>query len=213
MVKRTIISLGLIIIFNTNSIAQNENFSVGLKLLPGFSKETMLFGESFAPNIGASIFGVKNFSKTLGVESGISYRNYGSISDMTLIDIRGIVLGEYSTYYSFRYITIPVLLRINVNSFYITAGFNNNYITSVYEIPPDGLYENGEEMQKRELNFEQNFVFEPTLGIGYQFNFNNKFGLNLEGYASKSLTGKSYAFVNIGLGIGFCYFFSAKNPE
>lgn len=220
LMKKTIKFLALcsIMLLLINTVySQNEKFSIGVKVLPGISKETELISNDYSLNIGVSLFAVKNFTKTVGVESGLSYRNYGFQDEITFTNQYGQIIGSGNVRWSYNYISVPIILRVNLKSFYFLGGANLNILTSAFIIPPEGIMVSGEEWKKTEIENTQGFVIEPTIGLGYQFNIKNKFGLNLEAFASRTINGiydsGDGQILNFGLGIGFCYFISPRATE
>lgn len=76
-----------------------------------------------------------------------------------------------------------------------------------------GQYVSGEQLNRVDIENAKIVLVDPCLNIGYQFNLNDKFGINLESRFSYSLNGISEDFddmqlINLGLGVGFCYFIS-----
>jgi len=107
------------IIISLQATAQNEKLSIGVKLLPGISNtDQKLINTSWKFTYGAGMQMAANFNKVIGIESGIYFRNYGFASEMTYTDNDGQSVGSSISVCNYNYLSIPVLLRINIHSFY-----------------------------------------------------------------------------------------------
>ncbi|MCD4682851.1 MAG: PorT family protein, partial [Bacteroidales bacterium] len=184
--------------------------SIGVKLLPGISKSVGLVETNFKFSIEGGVQFVTNFNKVIGIESGLYYRNLGYILDEDLTDISGELIGSFRIPYNYNYLSLPVLLRLNIHSFYFALGANLNLFLSGTK-NMQGQYIQGIQVNKVDIENAKKFVIDPGFNCGYQFNLNNKFGINLEGRFSYSVNGiledyNEMQFINIGLGVGFCYF-------
>ncbi len=200
----------VILIFGIQSFAQNEKISIGVKLLPGISKSVGLVETNFKFSIGGGVQFVANFNKVIGIESGLYYRNLGYILDEDLTDINGELIGSFRIPYNYNYLTFPILVRLNIHSFYFALGTNINLFLSGTK-NMQGQYVQGTQVNKVDIENAKKVVIDPSLNWGYQFNLNNKFGINLEGRFSYSVNGilednSEMQLINLGLGVGFCYF-------
>jgi len=200
----------VILIFGFQSFAQNEKISIGVKLLPGISKSVGLVETNFKFSIEGGVQFVTNFNNVVGIESGLYFRNIGYISEETFTDHTGNILGIYRIPYNYNYLSFPILLRLNIHSFYFGLGTNINiFLYGVKKM--QGQYVSGEQLNRVDIEDAKSVLIDPCLNIGYQFNLNDKFGINLEGRFSYSVNGiledyNEMQFINIGLGVGFCYF-------
>lgn len=206
--KLSFLFVSTIIVVNT--FAQSEKISIGAKLLPGISKSVGLVETNFKFSMGGGVQFVTNFNKVVGIESGIYFRNLGYSIDEQLTDGQGINIGEFRIPYSYNYLSIPVLVRVNIHSFYFGIGTNINVF--LYGIKNmQGQYVQGVEMGRVKIEDAKTVLIDPCLNIGYQFNLNDKLGINLEGRFAYSVNGilednSEMQLINFGFGIGFCYF-------
>ena len=203
-----------ILILGLQTFAQNEKISIGVKLLPGISKSNGVIKTNFKFSMGGGVQFVTNFNETIGIESGLYFRNYGYGVDEAITDEDGYTLGNFNVKYNYNYLSLPVLFRLNINSFYFALGTNINlFITG--NINYQGQDVMGTPGPNAYIENAKSIVIEPNLNCGYQFAINNKFGLNLEGRSSFTVNGilqntNTLKLFNLGFGIGFCYFITPR---
>lgn len=224
MQKKKLYILILILIFGMQNYAQNEKISIGVKFLPGMSiliHETL--EKLWSPQLGGGFVFVTNFTDIVGIETGLNYTYYNLTSAY-------IIYGPDNSKYVYRtensisYLSIPVLVRLNFSSFYFSIGATINGLLSSLEktngvsvqFLNDSIYNNQYSMPGYEDL--KPIVIESNLHFGYQFNINNKFGINLEGRFSYTLSslyssGDPVRKMGLGLGIGFCYFIKPKQEK
>jgi hypothetical protein len=204
------------ILLVTPTFAQNEKMSLGVKLIPGMTNSTgKLIDTSIKPSYGAGLVFTSNFTSVLGIETGISFRNYGYKSEITFVNSSGQPLGSTNAAFNYDYLSLPLLLRLNVGSFYFSLGANLDFLISAKANYGEVVMVSGTETKKEDIQNTKKLVVEPTLAIGYQFNINDKFGVNLEGMFSYTANGvlsegTGLKLMNFGLGIGLTYFIAAR---
>lgn len=204
----TILLLGL------QSFAQNEKISIGIKLLPGISNSNQkLYITSFKPSIGGGAQFIANFNKVIGIESGLYFRNYGYSLDETITDEDGYAFMNSRSRHNYNYLSLPVLLRLNINSFYFSVGTNIDFLISATR-NIQGTWPQGDQIPK-DIENTKMVVIEPSFNCGYQFVINDKFGINLEGGYSFTVNGilegtNDIKLFNLTFGFGFCYFIVPK---
>ncbi len=122
----------------------------GAKLLPGISKSVGLVATNFKFSMGGGVQFVTNFNKVVGIESGVYFRNLGYSIDEQLTDEQGINIGEFRIPYSYNYLSIPILVRVNIHSLYFGIGANLNVF--LYGIKNmQGQYVQGVEMGREKI--------------------------------------------------------------
>lgn len=199
-----------ILLLGLQTFAQNEKISIGVKLFPGISKSNGVIETNFKFSMGGGVQFVSNFNEVIGIESGLYMRNYGYRIGETLTDENGNILGSFNIKYNYNYLSLPVLLRLNIHSLYFALGTNINLFIS------GNSNFQGQEVQgiptfKEDIENAKSIVIEPSFICGYQFAINDKFGINLEGRSSFTVNGiwdgmTNLKIINFGFGIGFCYF-------
>lgn len=200
----------VIFLFGLQVFSQNEKISIGAKLLPGMSKSNGAIETKFKSSIGGGFQFTTNFNKVIGLESGFYFRNYGFTIGHEFTDNYGHIIGSFKVKYNYNYMSLPVLLRLNIHSFYFALGTNINFFifgNTNYQ----GQNVQGIESSMFNIENQKNIVIEPNLNCGYQFAINNKFGINVEARSSITANGiqegnSVLKIINFGFGIGFCYF-------
>jgi len=200
------------------SYAQNEKMSVGIKFMPGLSKSNgELIETSGKISVNSGISYVVNFTNVIGMETGLSFRNYGYTNEVTLTNEIGQPMGTFNVRFNYNYISLPVLLRIYIKSFYIAPGANMNFLISAKSNTGESMMVSGEEQSgKQDIENVKTIVVEPEIILGYQFSIKDKFGINLEVSGSFTANGiwegdNAMKIRNIGLGVGFFYFIKPKS--
>lgn len=213
--KKLMLYLSIVFLFlGSHSFSQNEKISIGVKLLPGMSKASEQIENNFKFSMGSGFQFVSNFNDAIGIESGLYFRNYGYGVDENLTNNEGNIIGTLNIKYNYNYISVPVLLRINIHSFYFALGTNIEFFIAG-TINYQGVYIQGEPSSRVDIENAKTVLINPNINFGYQFAINDKFGINLEGRFSYSIDGftdynNQFQFINTGLGIGFCYFIIPK---
>jgi hypothetical protein len=146
----------------------------------------------------------------IGIESGLYFRNYGFTIKHEFTDNYGNIISSFNVKYNYNYLSLPVLLRINIHSFYFALGTNINLFT-FGKVNFQGQSVDGSDLFGGNINNAKSIVIEPNLNFGYQFAINNQFGINVEGRSSFTANGiqegnNTLKIINFGFGIGFCYF-------
>jgi len=200
----------VILLFGMQSFAQNEKISIGIKLFPGLSKSVGSIDTKFKFSMGEGVQFVSNFGKFIGIETGVQFRSYGFTIEEPLTDENGYIIGQFDIRNNFNYISLPILIRVNIHSFYMSLGSNINFFISG-KSNFQGQYVQGVQSTRIDIENANIIVIEPNVNLGYQFAINNKFGINLESRFSYTVNGilesdNEIQFLNIGVGVGFCYF-------
>ena len=171
---RLIIYILLPLFLITSLYGQENKINIGFE---GSPSVIYLRGKDFAkdnhyPSIGFSggLFFQYGFQKNLSIRTNISFERKGSLTDMTITDPNGFIIGQYAPPNYFDYLTIPILLRTTFGSrvkYFINAGSFCGFLIKQTIVYKDIIEGNAKHTKSTSDNTSQYKRFDTGISVGF----------------------------------------------
>lgn len=203
--KKKITLIVILFLYIQSLKAQEKELLVGIKITPELTfRNSSIKALKSDPKVslGGSLQIIKSLNRTVSLESGLSFVNRGWQWDVTITDEYGDPLKKEIFRYNYNYLGIPVLIRLNIKSFYLSAGPSLVFSIFYYERPNiAGLILR--DVKTVNLSF--------PISVGYKKRINDKVSAYMEIRYNPLLndvytksSGKQI-YQNLGLGLGATY--------